>query len=250
MASPPKEFHVYCDESHTEHRFMVFGGIVIPSRDLEKFDAVVNAWRVKNNMTAEMKWTKLTDQRLEQYRSLLDLFFSKASNNREGFHFKAAVYDMSQVNYRKQFGGNEELGFYTFYRFFLLHKFGQYAKTEQHKLYIYLDDRTTKYRLSNLRKFLNDEIKRKLGHPIDVVFSLAPLDSKKSNLMQIADVLMGAVGWTVNGRPGTGQQRSKSALVDHIVKKAHVGSLNPGDRGNTRFNIWPIDLTRKGSPGT
>ena len=33
MARPPTEFHIYCDESHTEHRFMVFGGIVIPSRD-------------------------------------------------------------------------------------------------------------------------------------------------------------------------------------------------------------------------
>ena len=114
---PPKEFHIYCDESYTEHRFMVFGGIVIPSRDLEKFDTLVNAWRVKHNMTAELKWTKLTDQRFEMYRSLIDLFFAKASSNRDGFHFKAAVFDMSQVNYRKQFGGNKELGFYNFYRF-------------------------------------------------------------------------------------------------------------------------------------
>lgn len=248
MARPPNEFHIYCDESHTEHRFMVFGGIVIPSRDLEKFDALVNAWRVKNNMTAELKWTKLTDQRFDMYRSLIDLFFSKASSNRDGFHFKAAVYDMSQVNYRRQFGGNKELGFYNFYRFFLLHKFGQYAKTEQHKLYIFVDERSTKYRLSHLRKSLNDGIRKKLGHPIDVVFSVAPLDSKKSNLMQIADVLMGAVGWTVNGKLGS--RRARSALVDHIVKKAHVGSLNPGDRGHTRFNIWQIDLKRKGSPGT
>ena len=79
------------------------------------------------------------------------------------------------------------------------------------------------------------------------MFSVAPLDSKKSNVMQIADVLMGAVGWTLNGKLGS--RRARSALVDHIVKKAHVGSLNPGDRGHTRFNIWQIDLKREGSPG-
>ena len=43
---------------------------------------------------------------------------------------------------------------------------------------------------------------------------------------------------------------TRATLVDHIVKKAHVGSLNPGDRGHTRFNIWQIDLKREGSPST
>ena len=214
---PPTDFHVFCDESHTEHRFMVYGGIVIPSRDTAKFDAEVNAWRARSNMTGELKWTKVTDQRLPKYRSLLDLYF--ANVRRDGPHFKAAVFDMSQVNYKKYHRGDKELGFYKFYYQFLLHKFGQYAKTEQHKLYIYLDERSTKYKLSELRKILNNGIKKKHGHPIDVVFTLRPLGSKKSNVMQIADVLVGAVGWTINGKDG--DQKSKAcACGAHRTKSA------------------------------
>src|SRR5688572_23961288 len=96
---PPTDFHVFCDESHTEHRFMVYGGIVIPSRDAARFDAEVNAWRARNNMTGELKWTKVTNQRLAMYRSLLDVYFGNV--RRDGPHFKAAVFDMSQVNYKK-----------------------------------------------------------------------------------------------------------------------------------------------------
>lgn len=98
-----------------------------------------------------------------------------------------------------------------------------------------MDERSTKYKLSELRKILNNGIKKKHGHPIDVVFTLRPLGSKKSNVMQIADVLVGAVGWTINGKDGT--RKARPALAEHIVRKAHVGSLNPGDRGNTRFTI-------------
>jgi hypothetical protein len=113
----------------------------------------------------------------------------------------------------------------------------------EHKLYIHLDERSTTYRLSKFRPILNRGIKKKLGHPIDVVLSIDPVDSKMSNVMQIADVIMGAVGWTANGQPGTRQ--SRIALADHSAKRAHVPSLKASAPGTKRFKVWQVVLSQK-----
>ena len=63
MRLKPKEYHCYSDESCTGDHYMVFGGIVMPARDVDTFNARMDEWRVKNNMMAELKWTKVSDGR-------------------------------------------------------------------------------------------------------------------------------------------------------------------------------------------
>lgn len=41
---PPRVFHIYCDESYTSGgRYMVYGGIVLPARHVERFDAMASS---------------------------------------------------------------------------------------------------------------------------------------------------------------------------------------------------------------
>ena len=122
MRPKPKEYRCYSDESCNNDRFMVFGGIVTPACDVDKFNAHMAQWRVQNNMHHELKWTKVSNGNYAEYRSLVDLFFKH--NVREGLPFKAVVFDMSQVDYKTYHHGDKELSFYKFYYQFFLHRFG------------------------------------------------------------------------------------------------------------------------------
>src|SRR3954462_14033367 len=98
MTDPPKVHHVHCDESQTTgQRFMVYGGIISPANNEAWFDGVMAKWRDEQKMHAELKWTKVSNQKFEQYVSLVDLFFEHLAGHR--LHFKSVVFDTREIDY-------------------------------------------------------------------------------------------------------------------------------------------------------
>jgi len=122
MAGPL--LHVYCDESRqTQDRFMVFGGIIVPDQNIEPFDQAMSLWRRSHRMSAELKWTKVSNQKRAEYRALVDLFFSVAGAG--SLSFRSVVFDTADIDYHEYHRGDKELGFYKFFYQFLLHDFGR-----------------------------------------------------------------------------------------------------------------------------
>jgi hypothetical protein len=110
-------FHIYCDESRqTKHLYMMFGGIIVRYNDIPLLESTIQNWRENAKMYAELKWTKVSKGKLDDYKSLVDLFFSKASENK--LAFKSAVFDISGRN-KRHHGGDRELGFYKLMSEFL-----------------------------------------------------------------------------------------------------------------------------------
>ena len=247
MSDAPTVHHVHCDESQTGARFVVYGGIIVPGKNVEWFDALIEKWRGEQNMHKELKWTKVTNQKYKEYKSLVDLFFEHADLHR--LHFKSVVFDTAQVDYKTYHDDDEELGFYKFYYHFLLHKFGSYAKSDDHRLYVFIDERTSRCidRLSTLRDVLNAGIRNKYGRKANVVKQVEPRNSKKSHVMQVADVLMGAVGWHANDMGDRPEARkAKKDLAAYIATKAKVASLKVATPwGQTSFEIWRFRFSGK-----
>jgi hypothetical protein len=150
--------HIYCDESRqTADRYMVLGGIVTSRETEPRFAETMALYRESQNMHAELKWTKVSNQKFTEYRALVDLFFSV---NRP-FHFKAIVVDTQEIDNRRYNKNDAELGFYKLMYQFLLHSFGAYLlPTDQ--CIIFLDQRTTsRYKLSALCAILNNGLRKK-----------------------------------------------------------------------------------------
>ncbi len=100
--------HVYCDESRqTQDRYMVFGGIALPATAVEPFNRAMDLWRDAQNMHAELKWTKVSNQKLSEYRSLVDLFFSLAGHDR--LRLRLVLFVSTQLDYRTYRRGDKEL---------------------------------------------------------------------------------------------------------------------------------------------
>jgi hypothetical protein len=123
------------------------------------------------------------------------LFFTLSSNKRL-VHFKAIVLDTAAPEYRIFSKGDKELGFYKFYYHFLLRYFAKYAHANNCPLEVIIDERPVKgdpYAV--LKIILNNGIRKKFNISTDLVSRVEPLDSEQSDLLQLADVLMGAIGY-------------------------------------------------------
>ena len=164
----PRDYHVYCDESQTNGaRFMVYGGLIVPSVNVPWFKERLVQWRANAGMTKELKWTKVSKQKYSEYASLIDLLLEVTRAGQAAF--KSLVIDTSTPDYAQYRTENRELGFYKGYYHFLLHDFGPYARTNEHTLHVLLDQRPSEYKLEVLQIILNRGIAKSFRRRADVV---------------------------------------------------------------------------------
>lgn len=112
------------------------------------------------------------------------------------------------------------------------------------KFYAYLDERTTKHTPEKLRKMLNAKAWKewRIDHRPYRVCQFR--DSKAERLIQIADVLSGAIAYRWNSLDTrTDAAPQKVELMQHITERSGLVSLSLETPFDAKFNIWPIDLT-------
>lgn len=240
-------YHVYCDESRqSKDRYMIIGGIIIPSSKVENFNATMKQYRLEQKMFAELKWSKVSNQKLLEYKRFIDYFF--ALNNTDNLHFHCIIIDNHQVNHRKFNRGDKELGFYKFYYQLLLHSFGKrYCRAgADDRFVVHLDYRTTSYSLNKLKLILNRGMVKKYSINAAPFVSIEPRDSHKSELLQINDIILGAIGFQKNGYDLLADaKKAKKELANYIAEQAGLSDLKKNSAWvRDRFTLWNFKLQK------
>lgn len=229
---------LYCDESRQDllaekgsisanNIFCCIGGIMVPSASRQAIKVRVNQLKRQHDIHNEIKWTTVSPSRLEFYVDLVDLFFATPE-----LSFRTVVIDASKVRNNIFNNDDQELGYYKFYYQLLYHWLNS-ANCYR----IYTDQKTNreKKRLKDLRHIINNSIKE--GNPID---SIQAIDSSESVLLQMQNVLMGAVGYKYNYQ-GEGQSWAKESIV-HRIEKHIKKSISATPASERKFNIFAINL--------
>jgi hypothetical protein len=240
-------YHIYCDESRqTKDRFMVLGGIIMDIGEIPAFDSTMKKFREEQKMSAELKWSKVSGQKLNEYKRFVEYFF--ALNDTDNIHFHCLIIDNHQVNHKKFSKGDYELGFYKFYYQLLLHCFGKKYCTNENsvRLITHLDYRHTRYKLSTLKTILNSGINKKYKINYNPFVAVEPIDSKHSDLLQICDIILGAMGFQKNGyHLLSTSKKAKVELAQYIAEKAGLENLSDNTQlGTDRFTIWNFRLKK------
>lgn len=241
--------HIFCDESRqTKDRYMVLGGLIIPKPTMNTVIETLKDFREEEGMRAELKWTKITNQMLPKYKRFVDYFF--ALNNNDKLHFHSIIIDNHQVNHKKFSDGDREVGFYKFYYQLLLHCFGKhYAINHQTKsedsFIVHLDHRVSRYPIHQLRDILNNGMAKKYQIRHKPFLSIEPLDSKTSDLMQINDIIVGAIGFHKNAVDLiAGTRAAKIEIAKYIAEQAGLRTLAENTIfKRIRFKIWNFRLS-------
>jgi hypothetical protein len=129
--------------------------------------------------------------------------------------------------YRTYSKGDDELGFYKFYYHWLLRYFAKFPVRHRCHLRVIIDERSvTGDPYTTLKIILNHAMRRDFNATADVVTKVEPLGSKKSDLLQVADLLMGAIGFHCQNfhlRPNANKE--KIELARYIAARLGLRDL-------------------------
>ncbi|MBI5258575.1 MAG: DUF3800 domain-containing protein [Burkholderiales bacterium] len=237
---------IYADEScKDQHKFLVIGAIAIDHRHATDMRNALAFVRTVNGQEGEVKWSRCTRQKLDFYKQFVDVFFDFSADDRA--HFQGLYVDTSTFKHKKFNGGDRDLGFNKLIYQLLLHRFGR-RKGADYPLHVFLDARATKQKPEDLRPMLNADLRR-WGIATDPFRRITFVDSAKSDLVQLADLLVGTIGFTKNLHHRRDEAAAhKIELKQHIIRRALANE--PTTRLNSpraeRFYVWPFRFNGRG----
>jgi hypothetical protein len=144
---------IYIDESsQTNNRFLLLGGLVVPTRHLTQLETVIRQARLPELPSGELKWTKVSAAKLPAYRRVADAVLTPTLAPLRLVEFHSLVIDTHKLKDKVYNAGSREVGFNKeIYQ--LCQKFGRINRTAI--FHVYLDKRDTKSSTQKLRDILN-----------------------------------------------------------------------------------------------
>lgn len=228
------KFDVYCDESRHDlltsaevdgPRFIVIGSLWLPRSDRREIKRAIYALREKHRIGSEFKWQKVSRSRLQFYVELIQFFLDQPS-----LRFRSIAVPPSEVDLVTFHESDAELGFYKFY-YQLLHHWILDLNTYS----VFCDFKTNRRRdrLEILRRCLG------FANLTADVERVQATRSDESVLLQLADVLTGAVAARLNGQLASGSAREAllRELEDRLGRRIAATT-----RSEMKFNVFRIRL--------
>jgi len=239
-----KEYIIYCDESVDEGTYYsnFYGGVLIRSDDIDFVRDEISRKKRALNLNKEVKWQKVTENYLEKYIALMDLFFDLVAMDK----IKVRIMFTQNINVPVNLTAEqEEDEFFILYYMFLKHAFGlpeSNGDGTPKSIRLLLDqlpnnkEKAAKFKgylcgLSKSPEFRRARITISPENIVDV-------RSHDHDILQCLDVVLGAMQFRLNdkhkekpeGKRVRGRRtRAKEALYKHINKR--IRQIYP------RFNI-------------
>lgn len=219
-----KTFNLYCDEStHLQndgHPYMIIAYVACPYNQLKQYKQSIKYIRAKHKFAGEIKWSNISASQYHFYNDIVDFFFSNDLN------FRAVIVNKSQIDEQRDEFTYSDFYFRMYYQL-LHHKIGLENNNN-----IYLDVKDT---VSNKKlKILKDLLKHNAS-----LRSFQFIKSHESSLMQIADLLMGAINYKLRG---LNKVTAKNKIIEKIETycKKPINSSTP--KNEQKFNQFFIEL--------
>ncbi len=222
------DFEIYCDESRPEYfttpkldaqdRYVLIGGLWIEAARRPDLKVKIKALRDAHNVHGEFKWTRVSLSRQQFYLDLVALFFQ------EEMRFRCIVLPANQMDAIQFHDGGNELMFYKFYYQLLRHWILDF---NAYRIFVDLRTNRVRQRLEHLRQVLNN------SNYFAEVASVQALPSGQLDLLQLVDVLIGAVGYHFHGGAGVAKQAVVQAIEQRL---GHP--IQPTRKTEEKFNIF------------
>ncbi len=207
---------------------MLYGLLLVPRGDAEQeLRQQCVQFREQHRWGhGEFKWEKVSLSKLDIYKKFVDLFFACGSAE-----FRCLVVDKSKIDYSAYHQGDAETAFYEFY-------YQAISRNLQiiDEYLVFTDNRQNRQanRLTDLKSKINSYWLTQ-GAEGNLVRNVEPRDSKAEDLLQIVDVLLGAIGYDLEKRK---ESPAKVEMVHHVAGRIGCEKLSEHWGYGTRFNIW------------
>ncbi|MTK53748.1 DUF3800 domain-containing protein [Paludibacter sp.] len=220
-----KTFNFYCDEScHLENDhfpFMLISYVSSSYNQVKIHSRNIRALKEKYFFKGEVKWSALSKSQYPFYKELIEYFFAT------DLQFRAIVIDKSQLKHELFHQTHDD--FYDKMYFQLLSKkiFPEY----NYNIYIDIKDTHSYEKAASLMNYLNRNFVS--------VRTLQVIRSYESELMQLTDVLMGAIAYHLRNEK---RVIAKNKIIDRIQSHCPLPITQSTPKAIEKFNLFYIDL--------
>jgi len=224
-----QQFNVYCDESrhllYDHQRNMVLGALYLPTSRMRAVSDEIRAIKERHNFSPsfEIKWTKVSPGKIKFYEEILDLYLRS-----DDLLFRCVVASKEGLDH-EAYGQTHDDWYYKIY-FQLLRQ----VITRPHRYRIFVDYKDTYgfARVKMLEKFLLSS-KHDSAHKLIQV--MQPIRSHESQLLQLSDLLIGAVSHVNNGG---GTSTAKSLLISRLQGMTSATLTETTPIKNRKLNVF------------
>ena len=221
-----KGVNVYCDESRVTSdpadEFMTIGGVACPEASKRSIVLNIDRLRCEYDVQREFGWKTVCPSRIEFFKRLADLLFSDPD-----IHFRCVVASRKKTD----FDSDEERFQKLYYQVF--NNWLDRGKTYR----VFIDRRVDdKARVSTLKRCLMHT--STFG---DSVRRVEEVESRENDMIQLADVFVGAVGYAWCGRCGREEgSAAKAELCGYIAQEIGCPTLVGYQTGpdEKKFNVF------------
>lgn len=223
-------YNVYCDESsHLENdrqNVMVLGAVWCPVEKVQGISTRLREIKERNGLPPhlEIKWTKVSPAKQQFYLDVLDYFFDD-----DDLHFRALVIpDKSKLRHG-DFSQTHDDWYYKMY-FSMLKIFLE--PESSYRIYLDIKDTRSEKKIRNLHSFLCNHVQ---DYERRIVERLQSVRSHEVSIMQLTDLLIGAVNYANRGLQTS---PAKLAFIQRIRERSHYNLTRSTLPRESKFNIF------------
>lgn len=210
------EYNLYCDEScHLENdniNVMVLGAIWCPKSKVKEINKRIAEIKARNSVTAnsELKWTKVSPVKEQLYLDIVDYFFDD-----DDLHFRCLVVPDKSILEHEKFNQTHDEWYYKMYFNMLKVVF---QPKDCYEVYIDIKDTNSNKKSKKLHEVCCNSVYDFSGR---IIKKIQPIRSHEVQLMQMVDILIGAVAYQNRIFPeGFIKSKPKQNIISRIKEKS------------------------------
>jgi hypothetical protein len=229
-------YNIYCDEScHLENdhqKAMVLGAVWCPVESIRRIADNIKRIKRENGLAPwfEIKWTKVSQAKLALYCELFNYFFSEPD-----LHFRALVVPDKSILRHDDFHQDHDTWYYKMY-FDMLKVI--IRPDAEYQIFLDIKDTNSSSKVRELHEVLCNNM---YDFDRNIIKSIQTVRSHEVQQIQLADLLIGAVGYA---NRGLASSAAKLQLVDLLKTQSHYSLLRSTLLAESKFNLFRWESKR------
>ena len=222
------------DSSSHDKRFMVAGGFAVAGNRIREIEDHIAGLRDDCGIRSEFHWSDYRGgNRRRGYEALVKYGFSLVSKSHAALHVIIAEFD--GYDHKAKQGEDRQTSVNRMYYQLILHRLARlYGK--KRAVHVRLDAGNDSRDICRMRNELCADAYKRLGTLPNCVRTIEPMKSHNSGIIQLADVVVGAIAAKQNE---VAHSSAKGGLADFVLKASGRHSWSVGTPRSARFlTVW------------
>jgi len=237
------EINIYCDESshlsYDNKDYMILGAVYCKKEVRKRVCNDIKRIKQKYNLdvNSEMKWTKICNSKtLPAYMDLIEYFF-----NEPNLKFRGLIAEKNNLDNDKYNDGSYNTWYYKMYYLLLNHLL---TPPSAYNIYIDIKDTKGSKNVRILKEVLCNNI---YDFKSEIIKNVQQIRSDEVEIMQITDILIGALNYINNGDFEKKHNLGKKQITNRIIELSgcNLRSSTPYSYNDFNIFMWKPRINEK-----